>query len=1036
MLNQEFPLSFILNNISDLVAVLDLKGRRVYNSPSYKETLNDPKKLKGTDSFSEIHPEDREKIKKIFFETVKTGIGKRTEYRFLRKDGSIRYIESQGDVIKDKDGKVKNVIVVSRDVTERKQLENRIRFLALALSSTKECFLLTDLDSKIIFVNKAFCQTFGYREEELIGKKINILYSSKNDKQLPKEIIKSTLKGEWKGELYSKRKDGTYFPIELWTSILKDDTGKIVGMIGIARDITEQKKSEKLQSAIYKISNAALNSENLQVLFDQIHQIVSELMPAKNFYIALYDKRNEILSFPYFVDEYDKPPMPKKLGKGLTEYVLRKGKPLLVTPTIFDELLKKKEIESIGAPSIDWLGVPLKIKNKTIGVLVVQSYTEGIRYSESDKDVLVFVSEQIATAIERKRSEKALLESEARLNEAQRIAQIGSWELDIQKNILKWSDEIYRMFDIDPKQFGASYEAFLNSIHPEDREFVNKAYAESLETRKPYNIEHRLLMRDGSIKYVQERCKTFYDNNGKPIRSIGTVQDITDRKKFEEKIIEQAELIEMVPSAIYIRDMYHRILFWSKGAEKTYGWTKEDVYGKSVLELFYKPENLEHFNEIMSLLLEKGTWTGELKHLNKAGKEIIIDGYWRLLYDNEGKPKSILCVNTDITEKKLLERQHLRSQRMESIGTLVGGIAHDLNNVLAPILLSLEIFKRKFQDETSQEMLDTLGKTVERGAGIVKQVLTFARGAEGERAIIQPRHIISDLIKVMQETFPKSISIKTEISKNLWVISADPNQLHQIILNLCINARDAMPDGGILTIEAENIHIDTNYTRTHIDAKVGPYVLISVSDTGIGIPQENIDRIFEPFFTTKELGKGTGLGLSTVLSLVKGHGGFINVYSEPSKGTKFKVYLPAIEGDELSIINPKREELPIGNGESILIIDDEDSICQITKETLEAHGYKVYTAHEGKEGIEIFKKYKDEIDLVITDIMMPTMDGLTAIRELRKIKHGVKIIASSGLMEDARTVQIKENNIEGILVKPYTAEKLLTIVSNVLSAKK
>lgn len=1445
MVKNEILLSLILNNISDLVAVLDLKGRRLYNSPSYKETLDDPEILKGTDSFSEIHPEDRERIKKIFFETVQTGIGQRTEYRFVRGDGSFRYIESQGDVIKDEKGKVKNVVVVSRDVTQRQELENRMRLLASALSSTKDAFSLTDLDNKILFVNPAHCEMYGYTEEELIKKSIDILHSPQNDPQLFQQIVAATIKGKWSGELYNRRKDGTDFPIELWTSVLKNDDREPVGLIRVARDITERKQSEKLQAATYKFSDAALTAEDLPMLFNFIHQIVRELMPAKNFYIALYDEQNEMLSFPYFADEYDRQPQPKKLGRGLTEYVLRTGKPLLITPKVFNELVENREVESIGAPSIDWLGIPLKIKDKTIGVLVVQSYTEGVRYSEKDKDVLVFVSNQVAIAIERKRSEEALRlsearyrrtldnmlegcqiigfdwcyiyindaaaeqghmkreellgktmmevypgientemfavlrqcmeerdtrfmvnefkypdgtkgwfelsiqpvpeglfilsvditerkrsekenrllqtmtqaivkatdfnttmsvalqqvcettgwicgeawipraddtilecapvwyssiegleifretsskftfapgvglpgrvwlskqsvwiqdvttdanflraniakevglragvgipiladdkvvavvdfflresqiedkrlieivtavaaqlgflfrwkrtegslhESEARLKEAQRIAHIGSWEFDIQKNELKWSDEIYRMFDIDPRLFGASYEAFLNSIHPDDREFVNKAYTESLKTKTPYDIEHRLLMRGGIIKFVHERCETLYDEDGKPIRSIGTVQDITERKqteeakreseisyhdlfnsvteaiyiqdaegrfldvndgavkmygypreffigktpaplsapgkndmeavnlaikkafagepqqlefwglrssgeifpkdvrlykgtyfgkdvliamaqditerkKSEEKILEQAGLMDIVPNAIFIQDLEHQILTWSQGAERMYGWSQQEAIGKTTTTLFYKPEYLKSFNEAMGILFARGVWTGELRHLTEEGKEIFIDCYWKLMYDSDGKPKSVLCVNTDVTEKKLLEGQYLRSQRMESIGTLAGGIAHDLNNVLAPILLSVEVLKKKFTDESSQRILESLYTVAQRGAGIVKQILTFARGAEGEFSLIQPRHIISDMVKVIQETFPKTITIKTDIPNNIWTISGDPTQLHQVILNLCVNARDAMPNGGTITIEASNIHIDSSYAQMHIDAKVGPHVIITVTDTGIGIPQNIIDRIFEPFFTTKGIGKGTGLGLSTVLSIVKGHNGFINVYSEKGKGTNFRVYFPAlIEAKEFEV-KEIEHKLPLGNNETILVIDDEECVRQITRETLEAHGYTVLTACDGIDGIAIYAEHKEDIALTLTDMVMPFMDGPSTIRALRKMNPDIKIIASSGLMESGQAQNIQDGDVQGFLVKPYTAGKLLVIISELL----
>ena len=353
-------------------------------------------------------------------------------------------------------------------------------------------------------------------------------------------------------------------------------------------------------------------------------------------------------------------------------------------------------------------------------------------------------------------------------------------------------------------------------------------------------------------------------------------------------------LLDKARDAIAVRDVEHRLTYWNKGAQRLYGWTAEEAIGKNADRLVYKEES-SMLIEAKKSVIEEGEWIGELHQVTKDGKEIIVESRWTLMHDSEGKPKSILVINTDITEKKKFESQLLRAQRIESIGTLAGGIAHDLNNVLTPIVLSLQMLKQKFKDEQSQRLLTILENNSQRGANLIKQVLSFARGVEGERNPLAAKHVIREIEKVLKETFPRSIEIRTDIQKDLFTISGDATQLHQVIMNLCVNARDAMPNGGILSITASNFFIDKNYAQMHTDAKVGSYIVIAVSDTGTGIPPKIMDRVFEPFFTTKEHGKGTGLGLSTALAVVKSHGGFINIYSEVGKGTTFSVYLPLLK---------------------------------------------------------------------------------------------------------------------------------------------
>lgn len=485
--------------------------------------------------------------------------------------------------------------------------------------------------------------------------------------------------------------------------------------------------------------------------------------------------------------------------------------------------------------------------------------------------------------------------------------------------------------------------------------------------------------------------------------------------------------MDKAQDAILVCDLNDYIIYWNKSAERMYGWKTEEAIGNNAFELLFNRDSTQ-FIASRRAVLEHREWQGELHQVTKEGKEIMVESRWTLVHDNQGEAKSILVVNTDVTEKKKIEAQFLRAQRMESIGALAGGIAHDLNNVLAPILTAVQILQLRHTEEKSQRILNTIEANVKRGADMVKQILTFARGVEGDRMPLQIQHLIYELEKIALETFPKSIKIHLDLPANLWNISGDATQLHQVLLNLCVNARDAMPAGGELAISAVNTVVDEHLARINLDARVGNYLVIRVKDSGVGIPSNIINKIFEPFFTTKDPGKGTGLGLSTVLAIIKSHGGFVSVASEVGKGTTFEVYLPAQAEVEAEGVETGPTDLLFGNGELILVVDDETSILEITRETLETYNYKVMIAHDGAEAIALYARYKDSIAVVITDMMMPVMDGAATIRALRRISPHAKIIASSGFMEDAKIAQFVGDGIEAFLHKPYTAEKLLGVL--------
>ncbi|MEH2285383.1 MAG: ATP-binding protein [Nostoc sp.] len=510
-------------------------------------------------------------------------------------------------------------------------------------------------------------------------------------------------------------------------------------------------------------------------------------------------------------------------------------------------------------------------------------------------------------------------------------------------------------------------------------------------------------------------------------------------KQVEQQIREQAALLDIVSDAIVVQDLSNKILLWNKNAEEFYGWKSEEAIGKQFDEIL-STESLAQHLEIYQPVLKNGFWQGELHKTSKSGKKRIVQSRWMLIEDEHSQAKSILAVDTDITQKKQLEKQVLRAQRMESIGTLASGIAHDLNNVLSPILMSVHLIKAKSHDQQINQMLSIIESNAKRGADLVKQVLSFARGIEGDiqgqpatpqHTVLQVKHLILEMRQIISQTFPKSIAVYTEIQQELLHIFADSTQLHQVLINLCLNARDAMLTGGTLTISAENIWIDEIYASMHIGAKVGAYIVLTVADTGFGISKEILDRIFEPFFTTKELGKGTGLGLSTVMAIIKEHGGFITVSSCVGKGTKFQVYLPAV--NQVPIQSLQDIEIPMGSGECILVVDDETAIREITKTSLENYNYTAITASDGIEALAIYAQHKDKISAAIIDIMMSKMDGATTIRTLQGINPRLPIIAVSGLATSEQVPIDKTAEYTAFLPKPYTTQELLKTLHTVIS---
>ena len=513
---------------------------------------------------------------------------------------------------------------------------------------------------------------------------------------------------------------------------------------------------------------------------------------------------------------------------------------------------------------------------------------------------------------------------------------------------------------------------------------------------------------------------------------VAVACDITERKRAEAHLARQAALLDAANDAIFVRTLDHTVTYWNRAAEKLFGWTRAEMLGRKLTEL---DGNMgEVFAVADATLLKTGSWSGELKRRNQAEQERTLFCRWTLLRDEQGRAKEVLAINTDVTKQKQLEASFLRAQRLDSIGALAGGIAHDLNNILQPILLTVPLLSETTTSPEAREMLGTMGSCAQRGADIIRQLLTFARGSPGTRRPLPLGHLLHDTQKIIRETFPRNLRTTVGTPADLWLVLGDPTQIHQAIMNLCVNARDAMPGGGTLTLTALNWQVDKTMAAASPGAQPGGHVRIRVTDTGCGMPPAILDRIFDPFFTTKEIGRGTGLGLASVLGIMRGHGGFVQVKSTVGEGTTFDLYFPALPEAAASPPAPPTQLPPKAAGDLILVVDDEPSVRLVVQRALERQGYQVVVAADGAEAIALLDRYLQEIRAIITDMMMPGMDGRTLARAVRGRHPHLPIIGMTGLADGVDGLAQPVPELTVLLTKPFNNVLLLDTLHHLLPA--
>ncbi|HLJ87282.1 MAG TPA: PAS domain S-box protein [Candidatus Angelobacter sp.] len=805
------------------------------------------------------------------------------------------------------------MVAVAMDITARKEAEENLKiqkaYLERLFESAPEAIVIVSPENMVLRTNEEFERLFGFPRDEILGKALDPLILPAEKRQESDWLTARSEKGESAHvETVRRRYDGSLVDVSVLVTPVNNVGGGQHAHYCIYRDITERKRNEQLQRALYRISEQASSDEDLDTLFQSIHEIVDELIEARNFYIALWDPAHRLITFPYHRDEASaKPPGPMPKGRGLTGYVLATGRPLLATPDVVQKLVDAGEVERSGKDCRVWLGVPLRVGANVIGVLALQSYDETIGYGEQEKDILIFVSQHVATAIQRKRDEEALRESESRYRSLVQSA-------------------VYGMY---------------NSSIDDRFEYVNPALVKMLG----------------------------YDSNEEVLRlrlSRDVYANPEDRMQMVERYRDCAEV---------------------KGEEIR--WKRRD------------------------------------------GKIINVRASGRAKFNEKGETVGFEMIAEDTTERRSLEEQLRQSQKMEAVGRLAGGIAHDFNNLLTVMKGYSELMLSEMKEDDPVRMeAEEIKKAADRASGLTRQLLAFSRRQVLAPKVLDLNSIVVNMDKLLRPLLREDVLLRTVLAHNLGRIKADPGQIEQVIMNLAVNARDAMPAGGRLTIETSNAELDPSFTRDHADVKPGRYVMLAISDSGVGMDEATMARVFEPFFTTKEMGKGTGLGLSTVYGIIKQSDGYVWVYSEVGVGTIFKIFLPRVDGPSEG--RNGKVAADYRGTETVLLVEDEDGVRSLVRHMLQKQGYTVLDAGNTAEALLHCKEHREVIHLLLTDVTLEHASGRILAEKLLRLRPEMKLLYISGYTDDSVVYQGVLSADMPFLQKPFTAEGLVRKVRQVL----
>ncbi len=874
--------------------------------------------------------------------------------------------------------------IEARGMAEALRQEQQV--LSSVLDAMPDHIYFKDRESRFLRVNPAMAFRHGRTDpKEMVGLTDFDLFGGEHAQQAFAEERRIILTGEPMIGVEEKETwpDGRVTYVSTTKVPLRDRDGRITGIVGISREITARKQSE-------------VSLRLFRTLIERSNDAIEVVDPETGRYIDVNESAYRDLGYS------------RSEMLGLTVYDVERSLDRRSIGQVMTDL------RNSGSRTLEGLH-----RRKDGSVYPVEV---SVSLVTLDRSYIVAVVRNIA---ERKRTDEVLRLQSAAVNAAANAIIITDRAGVIQSANQAFADMTgYTLAET----IGRNPRDLIKSEH-HDQAFYRRLW-ETVLAGNIWDGEIVNRRKDGSTFTEAMTITPVRNARGEVAHFIAIKQDITERKAALERMRHQAALLDVATDAILVHDLSGRVRYWNRAAGALYGWTEGEAMGRQLSELGLLDAAM--LRTALDTAMSQGAWSGEMRHHTKDRREITVLSRWVLVRDEKDQPDAVFVIGTDITDRKELEAQFLRAQRLESVGQLAGGIAHDLNNILSPIVMAAPLIRMEVKNPDVVRLIDIMEGNARRGAEVVKQILTFARGQQGGRAPVPTRPVMKEIVHIIDETFPKSIVLKTAIPEDLWMVEGDATQLHQVLMNLCVNARDAMSGGGTLLLAGENVTVEPTFAAKFPGAKPGPHIVWLVADTGVGISQENLSRIFEPFFTTKGSGKGTGLGLSTVHALTRQHGGFVRVESQLGEGTQFRVYLPAVPALTAIPEEPAVEEAPRGRGETILVVDDEESVRVMTRHVLEQHGYGVLLAGEGSEAVITFAQHAGEIGAVLTDLMMPLMDGAALIAALDRMSPGVKILATTGVTDTTQAAAAVQLGAREVLRKPFPPAVLLRKIRELL----
>ena len=929
------------------------------------------------------------------------------ELHHHRRDGSMVVAASHWSLQRDEQGRPSAVVEVNNDITALRQAEKALgesegQFRTLANAIPQLCWM-ANADGWIFWYNHRWYEYTGTTPEQMEGWGWQSVH---DPEELPKVLERwkvSIATGEPFDMVFPLRgADGVFRPFLTRVMPVRDSSGKVVHWFGTNTDISEQRKTEQaLRESEERFRSVAENMSEGLMVFDAQGNFTYQNPASLRIHGFGIPNAGHVEddNLPAIWKAWD------DTGRALSfeEWPLSR---VLRGERFQDQVLRAMRVETGQEFYASYNGCPI------VGA-------DGR---------LIFGFITIREITEQRKAEMALRDSEERLRLAQQVARVGTFEWNIQTGVNHWTPELEAIYGLPPGGFAGTQRAWEELVHPADRPEAVRRVRQAMETGS-FEAEWRVIQPGGAERWLFGRGSVFQDDAGKPLRLIGVNIDVTERKQAEEALQQQTALVNFSHDAIIVADANRVITSWNTGAEEIYGWNEAEAVGNEMHQLFQTGSPVL-IADIDRTLAQKGRWDGELVHTRRDGKHVIVESRQILRRDAAGAPIGILEIDRDITERKRLEDQFRQAQKLEGIGRLAGGVAHDFNNLLTVI----SGFAQMVLDDLAVQHpmrgpMEEISKAAARATSLTRQLLIFSR-----RQVIEPKNIVlNDLVrefeKMLRRLIGEDIRLVLSLDPGAGFIRADPGQIEQVILNLAVNARDAMPKGGTLTIETSSLLVDEEFAQKHLSVQPGLYVVLMVSDTGVGMSPEVKSRLFEPFFTTKEAGKGTGLGLSTVYGIVKQSEGSVWVYSEPGRGTTFRMLFPAVEA-EGELAPPAPVEVSSGN-ETILLAEDEPGVRGFVRQTLERHGYTVLETSNGREALELARKHTGPIHLLMADVVMPEMDGAELADQFGADRPGVPVLFMSGYADHLGR---SERMGAGYLQKPFTSASLLTQVRAVLDA--